>query len=79
MRRIRLCSDRAAEMAGAAAKIRDAGVSSEGTVAIVGKQVPEGLERKLNATVGDVYSHHELTPGQLAAKILQERFQSEVF
>jgi hypothetical protein len=40
--------------------------------------VPEALKGKLNATVADVYSHYELTPDELAAKILKQCFESEV-
>jgi len=68
----------AADMASAAAKSRNAGVSSAKTTAIIARQLPEALKGKLKATVADVYSHYEHTPDELAAKTLQECFESDV-
>jgi hypothetical protein len=68
----------AADMASAAAKSRNTGVSSAKTTAIIAKQLPEALKGKLKATFADVYSHYELTPDELAAKTLQECFESDV-
>jgi len=64
-------------VASAAAKSRDAGVSSEKTIAIIAKEVPEGLMRQVNRTVKYVYSDQRLTPDEASTKVLQSCFEME--
>jgi hypothetical protein len=63
-----------ADMASAAAKSRDAGVPPAKTIAVIAKQVPEGLQRQVNETVADVYSDHRLSPDGASARVLQSCF-----
>jgi hypothetical protein len=66
-----------ADMASAAAKSRDAGVPPAKTIAVIAKQVPEGLQWQVNVTVADVYSDHRLSPDEASARVLQNCFDPE--
>ena len=52
----------AADMASAAAKSRDAGVSPDRTTAIIYQQAPEALKGEVNATVAEVYNNSASRP-----------------
>lgn len=66
-----------ADMAGAAAKSRDAGVSPTKTITIItSRQMPDELKSQVNEVVTDVYSDR-LTPDQVSEKVLENCFELE--
>jgi hypothetical protein len=67
----------AADMASAAAKSRDAGVSPDRTTAIIYQQAPEALKGEVNATVAEVYNNSSLTPDQASSKVMQRCLEIE--
>jgi hypothetical protein len=66
-----------ADMAGAAAKNRDAGLPSAKTVAIIARQAPEDSVQQVKRTVTFVYSNYTLTAEEASGAILQNCFELE--
>jgi hypothetical protein len=69
----------AADIASAAQKSREAGVTSKQALAIATEQRPGGLKNQTSSTVTEVYDDSDrLTPDQAAAKALLRCFESDV-
>jgi hypothetical protein len=67
----------AADMASAAARSRDAGVSSDRTTAIIYQEAPDALKEQVKTTVAEVYSNSKLTPDQASSTVLQNCLEIE--
>jgi hypothetical protein len=67
----------AADMASAAAKSRDAGVSLERTTLITYQGASNAVKEEVKTTVAEVYDNAKLTPDQASSKVLQECLEIE--
>ena len=66
-----------ADMASAAVKSRDAGISSEKTIAIIVRKAPQDSVQQVKRTVSFVYSNYTLTAEEASGAILQNCFELE--
>jgi hypothetical protein len=67
----------AADMATAAARSRDAGVSADQTMKIIYLGAPDALKGQVKATIAEVYSNRQFTPDQASSTVLQNCLEIE--